>query len=113
MKDDDKVDLSPLDPARDQLAWERRIAAVAARGLVARQRSLSVSDQLRVWQRPALAVAAALAAASWLGVIAGERFFSAPEAQESAELTWSRWAVNDEVPQTSEIFEVMEASGDR
>ncbi len=111
--DDEKVDLSPLDPARDELAWERRIASVAARGLAARKRTLSVSDQLRVWQKPALAVAAALAAASWLGVIAGERFFAEPETRESAELTWSRWALNDEVPQTAELFEVMEASHER
>ncbi len=110
--DDDKVDFSALDPTRDRVGWERRIAAVAARGLAAQRRSLTVMDQLGAWRRPALAVVAALAAASWLGVFAGERW-DAGAPQESAEVVWSRWALGEEVPQTSEIFAMVEATHDR
>jgi hypothetical protein len=110
--DDDKLDFSALDPTRDRVGWERRIASVATRGLAARRRSLTVTQQLGAWQRPVLAVAAALAAASWLGVFAGERWGSV-EPQESAEVVWSRWTLGEEVPQTSEIFAMVEATHDR
>ncbi len=111
---DDKVDFSALDPSRDEVAWERRIQAVAARGLAARQRSFTIFDQLRAWRRPALAVTLAAAAASWLLVITSERIEASPKtAEESAEATWSRWALNDQVPQTTEVFQLVEASRDR
>jgi hypothetical protein len=110
--DDHKLDLSALDPTRDRIGWERRIASVAARGIAARRQTLTVAEQLGAWRRPALAVVAALAAASWLGVFAGERWGSAPPSQ-SAEVVWSRWTLGEEVPQTSEIFAMLEASHDR
>jgi hypothetical protein len=110
--DDDKLDLSALDPTRDRLGWERRIAAVAARGVAARRRPLTVAAQLGAWRRPALAVATALAAASWLAVFAGERWGSG-EPAASAEILWSRWTLGEEVPKTSEIFAMLEASHDR
>jgi hypothetical protein len=110
--DDDKLDFSALDPTRDSIGWERRIALVAARGVAARRSTLTVTGQLGAWRRPVLAVAAALAAASWLGVFAGERWDAAPP-PESAEVVWSRWALGEEVPQTTEIFAMVEASHDR
>jgi hypothetical protein len=61
--DDDRIDLSSLDPSRDAARWEARIQAVAA--LAAARRRPSLERQLLRWARPALALAAGVALAVW------------------------------------------------
>jgi len=68
-RDDDSIDFSSLDPARDNLRWERMVRATTARAVAARRTS-SVADQLRAWMRPALAAAALVAVSMWGAVIA-------------------------------------------
>ncbi len=65
---DEKLDLTPLDPAADPLRWERRIRQVAARAAegAARRRPGALFVQLAAWVRPALACAAAAAIAAWI-----------------------------------------------
>jgi hypothetical protein len=65
---DRKIDLSPLDPSRDPLRWERMVRSVAARGAeaAARGRPATLALQLVAWARPAMAAAAALALAVWV-----------------------------------------------
>lgn len=65
---DEKLDLTPLDPASDPLRWERRIRQVAARSAegAARRRPGALSVQLAAWLRPALACAAAAALVAWI-----------------------------------------------
>jgi hypothetical protein len=67
--EDEKLDLSSLDPARDREAWQRRVDDVIARGVAAR-RERSLGAQLLALARPAVLLAAAVVllvwSASWL-----------------------------------------------
>jgi hypothetical protein len=62
--DDDRVDLSALDPARDPARWNALVAGVAARA--ATRRRASLSRALTGYAAPAFALAAAAALAIWL-----------------------------------------------
>jgi hypothetical protein len=63
----DPVDLGPLDPALDQVRWERLVRSVAARGAAgaALRRPRNLVLQLAAWARPAMALAAAAALVAW------------------------------------------------
>jgi hypothetical protein len=65
---DDQLDLTPLDPARDRARWERLVHSVAERGAAgaARRRPGWLALQLAAWMRPALACAAAAALVAWI-----------------------------------------------
>ncbi len=65
---DEKLDLTPLDPASDPRRWERLVRQVAARGAdgAARRRPGALATQLATWLRPALACAAAVALVAWV-----------------------------------------------
>jgi hypothetical protein len=65
---DRKIDLTALDPSRDEARWERMVRSVATRGAegAARRRPGPLLLQLAAWARPALACAAALALAVWV-----------------------------------------------
>ena len=63
---DERIDLSLLDPSRDRERWERRIEAVSSRAAAARRAPRSVPAQLASWAGPALALAAGLALVVWL-----------------------------------------------
>lgn len=72
MINDERVDLSPLDPRGDQLRWERLIRSVmdaAAPELARRTSSATPLAVLGSWARPAL-TAAALVAALAVGALA-------------------------------------------
>lgn len=87
----DKLDFSSLDPERqDPAAWERRIQAVVARAAAARR--WTVARQLSRWARPAVALAAAAALFSWLGLLLTLKP-AAPAAEvRDPHVLLSRWA---------------------
>lgn len=62
--DDDRVDLSALDPARDPARWNALVTATAARA--AARRRASLARTLTGYGLPAFALAAAAALAIWL-----------------------------------------------
>jgi hypothetical protein len=64
MDDDDRVDLSALDPARDPARWSSLVTAVAARA--AARRRTSLSRALARQAIPAFALATAAAVAIWV-----------------------------------------------
>src|SRR5512140_747229 len=65
--DDDPVDLSALDPARDPVRWNALVAGVAARAArAATRRRASLARALTGYGIPAFALAAAAALAIWL-----------------------------------------------
>jgi hypothetical protein len=64
--DDDRVDLSALDPARDPARWEARVLAAATAARAAARRRASLSRTLAGYGVPAFALAAAAALAIWL-----------------------------------------------
>jgi len=112
---DDKLDLSALDPARDSERWEQRIGQVVARAVVARAvvaRRWSIGGQLRSWARPALGLAAAAAVFSWLGLILRwqDQAPLSTSQNEEAVSVLSRWAASDEQPSASRMLSVLGGS---
>jgi len=67
--DDERLDLTALDPTRDPMSFERRVRATVAAAMARRKRT-TTTEALR-WWRPALALAASLALAAWLPVLLG------------------------------------------
>lgn len=63
MNDPDRLDLSPLDPARDPERWARFVALTRLRIETALASGPSPLDLVAAWFRPILAAAALLAAA--------------------------------------------------
>lgn len=57
---DDPIDLSPLDPVRDPLAFDARVAAIARDAVIPPDEDVLAA--LATWARPALAAAAVIAA---------------------------------------------------
>ena len=57
---DDPIDLSPLDPLRDPLALDARVAAIARDAVI--PPPPDILAELAAWARPALAAAAVIAA---------------------------------------------------
>jgi len=62
--DDDRVDLSALDPARDPARWNALVTAAAARA--AARRRASLARTVAGYGIPAFALAAAAALAIWV-----------------------------------------------
>jgi hypothetical protein len=98
---DPKLDLGPLDPARDQVRWERLVRSVAARGAAGadRRRPGRLALQLAAWLRPALACAAALAVVAWVPAWLHRggpptAAATAPTADRASRL--AAWATSDE-----------------
>ncbi|MBI3204309.1 MAG: hypothetical protein HYZ29_22420 [Myxococcales bacterium] len=104
---DDPVDLSALDPARDSARWEARIGAVTTRVLAARRRKVSVGDQLALWARPSMAVAASLALVTWAGVWAFGGLAPAVQRSSDPAIELARWASTGELPATPQLMKLL------
>ena len=61
--DDERLDLSPLDPTRDAARFEAIVRSIAARAGARPMRD--AASILLTWWRPALALAASLALSAW------------------------------------------------
>lgn len=101
---DGPIDLSPLDPSRDRLRWERMIRATAARAT--RPRPNPVLADLSSWARPLLAMAAALALLAWLPALLGRGAgtTAAAAAARDPALSLSTWASTGELPATADLL---------
>jgi len=109
MKEEERVDLSAIDPARDAARWERRIQLVVARAVQARR--WTVAGQLSSWARPALALAAAAALFSWMGLMLSvqrESVSTGASVSTPEEAVWmlSRWAEGGEQPSARSLLSV-------
>jgi hypothetical protein len=105
---EDKLDLSPLDPSRDGERWERLVQSVASRALRAHRARLTVTGQMLAWARPVLALAAAVSLVSWGGALAvsgRSTQGSQPQVEPTQQL--ASWALNDQLPDTATILTVM------
>jgi len=114
MSEDEKVDLSALDPFPDPVRFERTVKAIAARALSVRQRRQTVSGQLSAWARPALAVAAGVALVSWVPSLwlraRGQGQAAAAPSQTVAgpAPTLMEWAARDALPEdTTELLRTL------
>ena len=102
--EDEKLDLSSLDPARDREAWRRRVDDVIARGVAAR-RARGFAHDLRALARPAVLLAAAVVllvwSASWLAPRPA-RGTAGATVDPTARLV--EWSTSAEPATTSEIL---------
>jgi hypothetical protein len=98
--EDDRIDFSALDPSRDRVRWEARIAAIAAAG----RKRPSLFDALAAWARPALAAAAAIAVVVWGAAMLTHRTAPAQADPYAQVIDWSR----GQMPQNAyELLEVL------
>ena len=122
---DGKLDLGPLDPARTASRWEQMIEQTTARALAAASSSsgavvplrkstheapASVFEQLLVWWRPALAVAAAFALVATGGGWLLPRSNGAVVYDPATAL--AGWEASDELPSTADILGTLGADDD-
>jgi hypothetical protein len=102
MTDDEKIDLSALDPSYDPARWTQLVEAATERALARRLATLTVSRQLSAWAQPTLALAAALSLMVWAGALLG--LGARSDTRDPVEQL-SQWAVNNQVPSTTNVFE--------
>jgi len=95
--ENERIDFSRLDPARDAAGWESRMSVLARRAQAIRDNQHRLGTRLWTWGRPMLAAAAVLAVVTW--TLAWRR---APVQIPSADtaLAVAGWAVKDELPPT-------------
>jgi hypothetical protein len=109
--DEEKIDLSELDPSRDAPRWARMVESVAARAMAARRARPSseiFAEALVRRARPMLAFAAAAAILVWAGAWnAGRHRTSTTAASAVPALALAQWAAEDSVPSTSNILDVL------
>ena len=112
--DTERVDLSPLDPAEDQLRyerWVRRILAAAAPELARRARENGPLTLLAGWARPTLAAAAVIAAVA-LGVLSAvEREAATTDSVVDAlgvPTPAAEWLEDEREPTASDLVVAME-----
>lgn len=110
---DDKLDLSLLDPARERARWEHRIQSIVARAVAAQR--WTVAGQLQRWARPALGLAAAATLFSWAGLALSLRFIEpraetdSVSSEEAAASVLSRWVATEATPSAGSILSVLGA----
>lgn len=109
--DDERLDLSALDPSRDSARWDRLVTSIAERAAGKRREQLTMTHQLMVWARPVLAIAAALALVSWCGAWAHGTTHTAPATRvEQPESVLSRWAASGGQPSAARMLSVLGGS---
>jgi hypothetical protein len=109
MMDDeqDRIDLTLLDPSRDRAHWNALVDSITRRALLKQRARSSVTGQLAAWARPTLAVAAALCLLVWASALTWQR-----RANQDAVDLMSSWASSSELPGTSNILDAFEGAAD-
>lgn len=103
MNHDNPIDFSSLDPSRNHLRWQARIGQIVDTTMRARRQRESLPASLLHYARPALAIAAAIALVSWVGAMRSKTSVTTAGA-ESSSSSVLEWAINDQVPSTSEVL---------
>jgi len=112
--DDSPIDLSSLDPSREPERWKQLIDEVVEQARAAHCRRMSVAHQLVAWTVPALAIAAAFALVVWAGALSvAQRTATAHNSAADPAFVLARWAMTDERPATSAIWQVFGERYDR
>lgn len=104
------IDFSLLDPMHDKARWQARIGHIIDATMRARRERESLHSYLVRYSRPALAVAAAIALVSWVSAMQSR--VSAVTTADHPANTLLEWAVNDEVPPTSEVLQYLGVQDD-
>jgi hypothetical protein len=112
---DDRIDLSPLDPRRDEALLAGRVRAIALDAMTARAGKAGVLADLSAWAGPAMAAAAAVA------LVAGVTMFSTRGAAAPLPRTVldavgipvsvAEWAQANHYPSTAELVAALTRTG--
>jgi hypothetical protein len=106
LRDEQALDLSALDPARDAAHFDAVVQSVVARSLAARE--ANVWSAVLRWWRPALALAAAVALALWApSLVERDDELAVAEAAAPA-YQLEQWASTGQAPSSVEL---LDASG--
>jgi hypothetical protein len=116
--DDDRVDLSALDPTVDGDRFARavgRIMAEVAPGLARRRAQVTPIGTVARWWRPTLALAAALTIAA-VGVLVGVQDTAAAMEPQSAGVAealgiptaMSPWLTSEGTPTAGQVFQALQ-----
>ena len=115
----ERVDLSALDPTRDQIGYERlvrRILDAAAPELARRRAAATPLVQLAAWARPALAAAAVIAAVALGTIVVADRYIGATDAAASiadalgVPAPAADWLAEGRAPTTGDLVLAVERS---
>jgi len=109
---DERIDLSPLDPSLDRPRWERLIDAIARQALLDRRPSVTVSAQLVAWLRPALAMAAGVAGVVWLAAAVDRPPVQSSGIGEDPALATAQWVMNGDPRSPWDLLNMMGADHD-
>ena len=90
--DDDKLDLSALDPTRDALRFERMVRSLSAKAVEQRSQQADPLSFAVRWWRPALALAACLALLAWVPSLWGASGSSGQATTSDPSTTLLSWA---------------------
>jgi hypothetical protein len=105
--ENNKIDLSPLDPSNDTQRWNALFESIVNRVIEVRQKRLSFGYQLFIWARPTLTLTVALAFLVVVGAsLRGERAQTEIRSQVQTTLTLALWAATNERPSTEAIVEL-------
>jgi hypothetical protein len=107
---DDRLDLSLIDPTRDRAHRENRVQTIVSRAMAAQR--WTVTGQLERWARPAFVLAAATTLFSWVGLALSLRFIeplAEMESEEAAAVLLSRWAATGAMPSANSLWSVLNA----
>jgi beta-lactamase regulating signal transducer with metallopeptidase domain len=104
-----KLDLSSLDPSRDEHRWASLVNAAASKAFAARKRQVSIAYQALAWARPALAIAAGLALVSWASSFASNRAQTPSASTTQPAYVVAQWEQSDKAPSTTQILQVLGA----
>lgn len=99
------LDLSVLDPSRDEARWQQLIRSIAQQACA--RRRVTIGRQMVDWARPVVVAVAAVALVCWVGAVVARRPRATSGTTEHPALVVASWAVSDEVPPTTTILEVL------
>jgi hypothetical protein len=101
--DDDRIDLSVLDPSRDEVRWARTIASLAQQAAAARAPGLT--QGILAWARPVLLAAAATALLVWGAALLVDRRAPTPApVTPDPAVALLDYASSEELPATPDLL---------
>lgn len=107
--DRDKLDLSSLDPSRDEQRWAGLVNAAASKAFATRKKRTTIAAQALAWARPTLAIAAGLALVSWAGSFAKQKEEPISQTATQPAYVVAHWELNNQAPSTAQILQVLGA----
>lgn len=105
---DQKLDFSALDPAKNQPAWDQWIDKIARQAVVVRRQRVSLDFQLKRWARPAIAFATAIACLVLVMPFLSRTTNESPQSKVIEEPVYilTSWAMSNEIPTPENILSV-------